>query len=306
MTYQSILVPNRPTRNRCHGVEREHETDGLRECIGRTQLAADLAGLGVRPGGTVMVHARMSALGYVIGGAETVVWALLDAVGPAGTIMVYAGWGDSPPDDLEDLPAAVRDLVLAEHPTFDPAIAHVDRSHGRVAEAIRVWPGAVRSYHPEAGVAAIGANAAMITANHPLDNPYGVGSPFAHLVELDGQVLMLGTGLDAVTLIHHAEAIAAAGPRRRVHYRAPIFQEGKRVWRWIDDIDTWLGAFDYEMVLGHDVHPGETITRDAYAAGIGRRRPTGMAVSHVFDARALTNFAVNWIQRHFPLEPATS
>lgn len=295
------MQPNWWSRDGCEGLEHEHETLDPRERIGRSRLAADLAALGVRPGGTVMVHTRMSALGDVIGGAESVVWALLGAVGPSGTIMVYAGWGDSPPDDLEDLPAEARDLVLAEHPTFDPAIAHVDRSHGRVAEAIRTWPGAARSYHPEAGVVAIGQHATMITANHPLDNPYGAGSPFAHLVALDGQVLMLGTGLDAVTLNHHAEAIAVAGPKRRVRYRAPILRDGLRVWRWIDDIDTWLGAFDYEAVLGDDVHPGEAITRAAFAEGIGRRGPTGMAASHLFDAAALTDFAVRWMERHFPL-----
>ena len=43
-------------------------------------------------GGTVaLVHCRMSALGTVVGGAETVVRALLDAVGPDATLVAYLG-----------------------------------------------------------------------------------------------------------------------------------------------------------------------------------------------------------------------
>ena len=39
-----------------------------------------------------MVHTRMSALGWVVGGSETVVRALLEALGPDGTLMAYASW----------------------------------------------------------------------------------------------------------------------------------------------------------------------------------------------------------------------
>ena len=57
----------------------------------RSQLARDLRALGVREGAVVMAHCRLSALGRVVGGAETVVRALLDAVGPAGTLVAYTG-----------------------------------------------------------------------------------------------------------------------------------------------------------------------------------------------------------------------
>ena len=55
--------------------------------VARSRLARDLEKLGLGPGGVTMVHCRMSALGYVVGGAETVVRALLDALGPGGTLM---------------------------------------------------------------------------------------------------------------------------------------------------------------------------------------------------------------------------
>src|ERR671911_1898391 len=122
----------------------------------RSRLARDLEVLGLRSGGTAMVHCRMSALGHVVGGAETVVRALLDALGPGGTILAYTGWQDEPPDDLGALGEEDRRAYLVEHPAYDPRVALSRRDHGRVPEALRTWPGARHSGHPEAGVGAVG------------------------------------------------------------------------------------------------------------------------------------------------------
>lgn len=64
--------------------------------VTRSELLTGLHALGVRPGGVRMVHTRMSAIGWVVGGSQTVVEALLAAVGPGGTLMAYAGWEDDP------------------------------------------------------------------------------------------------------------------------------------------------------------------------------------------------------------------
>jgi aminoglycoside N3'-acetyltransferase len=52
----------------------------------RSTLTKQLGELGVRPGDVVMVHASLRAIGPVVGGANTIIRALLDAVGPAGTL----------------------------------------------------------------------------------------------------------------------------------------------------------------------------------------------------------------------------
>ncbi|HAS12778.1 MAG TPA: AAC(3) family N-acetyltransferase, partial [Acidimicrobiaceae bacterium] len=49
-------------------------------------LFADLRSLGVAEGATVLVHSSLSRLGYICGGAQAVVAALLQAVGPDGTV----------------------------------------------------------------------------------------------------------------------------------------------------------------------------------------------------------------------------
>ena len=250
-----------------------------------------------------MVHCRMSALGWVVGGAETVVRALLDALGPEGTLMVYTGWQDEPPDDLGGLDEASRRIYLEEHPAYDPRVAHARREHGRVPEALRTWPEACHSPHPEAGVAAVGPLAEVLTAGHPYDDAYGAGTPYARLVELGGGVAVLGAPLNTVTLVHHAEAVAEVPGKRRVTYGSPVMvgDPGERLWRTFSDIDTSRGALPYERILGEEDYV-EHIARSALAAGAGRSGPVGEATAYLFDARGLVEHAVSWIERNFASE----
>jgi aminoglycoside 3-N-acetyltransferase len=262
--------------------------------VTRSRLAADLRALGVREGGVAMVHTRMSALGHVVGAAETVVLALLDALGPDGTVMAYASWAEHVYRDT-DRAAEHRGAYAAEPPVFDPATGEVDRSYGRVPERIRTWPGALRSAHPEAGVVAVGPRAGWLTATHPDGGGYGPGSPFARLVEAGGQVLMLGAPLDTVTLLHHAEGIARVPDKRRVTFRVRLAGGEEREYT---DIDTEHGAFRYEdLDLGDDEFA--FIARAALGAGIGVRGRVGEGESHVFPARELTAFAVAWMEERF-------
>jgi aminoglycoside 3-N-acetyltransferase len=239
-----------------------------------------------------MVHTRMSALGWVVGGSETVVRALLDALGPEGTLMAYASWADHV-YTLEDRPGEYRSAYLAEPPRWDPATGEVDPDYGRIPERVRTWPGTLRSVHPEASVVALGPRAGWLTSEH--EDGYGVGSPFARLVEAGGDVLMLGAPLETVTLLHHAEAIASAPGKRTVTYEIALADGATRSYT---DIETSGGAYPYES-LGLDDDEFAVIARDALAAGVGVRGAVGEATCHVFPARALTEFAVGWIDERF-------
>jgi aminoglycoside 3-N-acetyltransferase len=239
-----------------------------------------------------MVHTRMSALGWVVGGSETVMRSLLDALGPEGTLMAYASWADHV-YTLEDRPEEHREAYLSEPPRWDPATGEVDPDYGRIPERVRTWPGALRSVHPEASVVAIGPRARWLTASHA--DGYGAGSPFARLVEARGQVLMLGAPLETVTLLHHAEAIAGAPGRRTVTYEIAMADGTTRSFT---DIDTSRGAYPYEQ-LGLATDEFEVIARDALAAGIGVRGQVGAADCHLFPAPELTRFAVAWIEERF-------
>lgn len=263
----------------------------------RSRLAADLRRAGVRAGGVLMVHTRMSALAWVAGGSEAVVRALLDALGPEGTLAAYASWEEHV-YRVSDWPAEHRDAYLAEPPVFDVATGEAARDHGRIPERVRTWPGAERSVHPEASVVAVGPRARWLVDPHPANAAYGPESPFARLVEAGGQVLMLGAPLDTVTLLHHAEGIARVPRKRRVTFRLPVYEDGRVVERTYTDIDTSAGAFPYEdLDLEEDAFA--VIARAALEAGIGERARVGAAECHLFPAAELTAFGVAWLEERF-------
>ena len=272
-------------------------TDPPQRAVHRAELAEDLRRLGLRPGGVVLVHTRMSALGWVVGGSETVVRALLEALGPDGTLAAYASWEEHV-YHAEDWPEAHRAAYLADPPVFDPATGAIDRDYGRIPERVRTWPGAERSSHPEASVTAVGARARWLTEAHPVSDGYGEGSPFARLVSAGGQVLMLGAPLDTVTLLHHAEAVARAPEKRQVSFSIPVLEDGQVVDRTYTDIDTSVGAFPYaELGLPEDEFA--VIARAALDEGAGIRGRVGDAECHLFDARRLTAFGVAWLEERF-------
>lgn len=90
--------------------------------VTRSELLAGLRALGVRPGGILMVHTRMSALGWVVGDSQAIVEALLAALGPGGTLMAYAGWEDHP-WHLAEWPTECSRAYRAELPPFDPELS---------------------------------------------------------------------------------------------------------------------------------------------------------------------------------------
>src|SRR5918995_3723885 len=241
----------------------------------------------------------LGKLGIGVGGAEVVVRALFDALGPGGTLVAYTGWQDAPPDDIDALDGEERRAYLEEQPVYDPRVALTRRDHGRVPELLRTWPGTLHSGHPEAGVAAVGTLAGEIVASHPYDDAYGGGTPYARLVELGGQVAMLGAPLDTVTLVHHAEAIAEVPNKCRVVYRYPVLEGGERVWRTFSDIDTSDGALPYERLIGGEDYVGY-LAGSALAAGCGTSGPVGEATAYLFDAPQLVEHAVGWIEHNFP------
>jgi aminoglycoside 3-N-acetyltransferase len=274
------------------------EASGESCFVTRSQLVADLRRLGFARGGVLMVHTRMSALGWVVGGTQTVVEALVEAVGAGGTLLAYAGWEDDP-YHLGEWPPARRAAYRRELPPFDPARSAADPDFGRIPERLRTWPGARASDGHVFRFVALGARAHELTAGVPWDFPAGAGSPLARLVASGGQVLALGAPLATLTLLHHAESLVESPSRRLVTYEVPVETDGVVTWRPVRDVDTSSrGAFPYETVLGEE-DAFEFLAREALRAGAGTGGVVGAATSYLFDASALVEVATSWLSAHF-------
>jgi aminoglycoside 3-N-acetyltransferase len=267
--------------------------------VTRSQLIGDLRDLGVREAVLLMAHVRISSLGWVVGGSQAIVETLMEAVGPDGTLMAYAGWEDDP-WHLGEWPEDWQRAYRAELPPFDPELSEADHDMGRLPERLRTWPGARASTGHVMRMVAVGRRAEWLTAGQPWDHPQGPGSPLAKLVEAQGQVLMLGAPLDTLTILHHAEALFDSPRKRYVTYSIPVRDGDRVVWREVHDHDTSSrGAFPYEEV----VPPGEdafaVIGRQALEAGCGVTGKVAQAECHLFEAAALVEFGVRWMQDRF-------
>ena len=68
--------------------------------ITKEEIVNALYSVGLAKGHTVMVHTALSKMGYVCGGAQAVIEALIEVVGEDGTIMMPAqSWKNLDPED---------------------------------------------------------------------------------------------------------------------------------------------------------------------------------------------------------------
>jgi len=151
-------------------------------------VAWQLETLGVRRGGILLVHMSYRAVRPVHGGPAGVIDALRLALGPSGTLVMPSWTAD------DDSP-------------FDPERTPASTDLGVTAEVFRQQPGVRRSNHPFA-FAALGPEAAAITADPLPIPPHRLESPIGRIWERNGQILLLGVGHDSNTTIHLAEALA--------------------------------------------------------------------------------------------------
>ncbi|MFD6098214.1 aminoglycoside N(3)-acetyltransferase [Nocardiopsis flavescens] len=250
----------------------------------RRSLAADLAALGLRRGDTVLVHSSLSALGWVCGGAQAAVQALQDALGPSGTLVVPAQTMDnSEPSAWRDppVPAAWWPTIRDHTPGFDPLTTPGARM-GRIAEAVRTLPGAVRSPHPQTSFAAAGPRARALMEPHPLTCRLGEDSPLGRLA--DARVLLLGTGYDTCTAFHLAE-YRVPDPRTEPVGCAVSAPGGARAWATFTD--TALDSGDFAAL-------GEAFE----ATGAVTTGTVGSAAARLFTVGGAVDFATAWLTAH--------
>ena len=262
-------------------------TDG-RLPVTRASLCEDLEGLGVCVGMLLNVHTAMSQIGWVAGGAQAVIDALLEVLGSTGTLMMPAHTGHlSDPGNWQapPVPASWWPIIRARMTEFDPDRTPT-RGMGTVAESFRSYPYVLRSAHPQVSFTARGDLAYEMTREHPLECMFGERSPMGRLYLEQGHVLLIGVDHGNNSVIHLAEDRADFSGKKHHQEGAPILVDGTRRWEKFRPLQ--VDEEDFAEL-------GEAFGRETDQEVRGS---LGWGTARLMPARAIVDFATPWLESH--------
>jgi len=167
--------------------------------VSKAEIIESFNRLGLKPGQVVLVHSALRTVGNVEGGADTVIDALLELVGSAGTLV---------------FPTFTFVHEAEADPIIDP---RADRSEmGVLTETARLRPEALRSTAFRHSVAAIGRRAKLISEVDPALSAFDLRSAFGVMLALNAQVVLLGVTYTSSTSHHFAELVCDVPYRQTI------------------------------------------------------------------------------------------
>lgn len=139
------------------------------------------------PSRVIMVHSSYKSLGKVDGGAEAVINALVEWVGPEGTVLFpnfnFQSWTENHYFDVVETPSKM----------------------GIVGELARLRPGSIRSPHPIYSFAVIGSQEGAFKRCND-EEAYGPNSAFALFHRLNGMIVSIGLHWNSTfSMTHYIE-----------------------------------------------------------------------------------------------------
>jgi len=155
------------------------------------QLKSDFRRLGVESGDTVLIRASLGAVGWLNGGADAFIDALIESVGTEGTIVSLAFTGG----------------FFLRKARREDAFNLTKKSYaGALPNAMINRDGAYRSRHPMCSFVAVGKHAENVTKDHNENSP--AYEPVRNIVELGGKCVLVGCvkSSPGFTTTHLAEA----------------------------------------------------------------------------------------------------
>lgn len=205
ITPQFLLDLNRNRKKQKRTKElKQAQSSG--KSISKKKLIADLKSSGIQLGDVVLVHSSLSKIGYVEGGADTFIDALIECIGSNGTLL------------MPTAPTSGYQLnYIQENKLFD--VLNTPSKTGIITETFRKRNGVIRSLHPTEPVAAYGPLAFELTKDHLNQlTPYNQNSPFYKITEHQGKILYVGVTLDnAGTNLHTLEDA--------VEFKFPVYHD---------------------------------------------------------------------------------
>ena len=235
-------------------------------------LIKDFEAIGIKSGDVLLVHSSLKSIGYVVGGAETVIKALLKVLGDNGTLVMPTFTGS--------------EKLSAENPPYFDVKNSVCWT-GLIPETFRKMEGVRRSLHPTHSVAVFGKKGEFLIKNHFYSKtPCDKKSPFYKLVKVGGKILLLGVTLDSMTLIHTVEELA------KVSYH---IQEKKVEATVIDERGEVKKRFLYIHKYGTPRY-FRKIESESIEKGVMVKVSIGNAVSYLTDAKKFFKLALKKIK----------
>lgn len=231
----------------------------------QNRIATGMLALGLRRGGVALVHSSLSSLGYVPGGAETVIRALLQALGPDGTLL---------------MPALSYNHANATHPYFD--VLNTSSNVGLIPESFRTRSGTLRSVCPTHSVCGAGPLAeTLLGAHHQDETPCGAHSPYRLLPEHDGQIVFLGCNPRRNTSMHSVEEVIVPAYLwgRMLSYEVTLADGAQRT--------QLCRSHNFKGVVQRYERVVDLLDPEAYRNGM-----VMSALVHILDARAMWDAAL--------------
>ncbi|WP_135081465.1 AAC(3) family N-acetyltransferase [Terasakiella sp. SH-1] len=172
---------------------------------------------GIQSGDTLLVHSSLLHIGKPDGVNMTeypkqTIQLFRDYLGPTGTFCVPSAFfkygSKSEPFNLQDSP--------------------VERLLGVLPNVFLNEKGCHRSSNPFFSVAAVGKYASEICDNH-IGSPFGQGSPWATMYDLNAKMLFLGCGLEAMTFTRFVETHFGVPYLYNKLFNTPVINSGERL-----------------------------------------------------------------------------
>jgi aminoglycoside 3-N-acetyltransferase len=237
----------------------------MQKALTQKDIIDDLKRLGLGRGAAVEVHSSLSSMGFVEGGASTVINALMDVVGEAGAIVMSAYLVTpliplTEEDKMKGITAKVR--MLDEN-------ANCKTGMGVIADTFCKLP----NTHLGKGihrVCAWGHNAQLHSQG------------YEYLLSIDGWVLLIGVDIHRCSCMHTAEA--------KVHWPKEIlayFELPEEIQRQYPRTDWYVEYQEPQKPLPEDAWGKVQI--EAECRGLIRRGHIGKAECMLFKAKPVVD-----------------
>lgn len=252
----------------------------------KNTLQEQLHTLGITAGDNIIVHSSLKSMGWIAGGAQAVVEALMETVTHNGTIVMPAQSADnsdpsywrSPP-----VPEEWYEPIRQSLPAYDPHLSSL-RGMGKIAECFHRHPETIRSGHPAHSFIAWGQHAEKWMAEHSLYDSFGMTSPLGKMLRTDVKIVMIGVDYDTCTALHLAEYLAPGLTTSTDG--AAMLRNGERVWATYE-----MAYLDSEM-FPELVEAFKKINPETGVDGL-----LGQATCKIMPMKPLIDFGSSWIAK---------